>query len=259
MNSPATPQLEITGLSRAFDGVPALQNVDLTVRRGESVVLIGESGSGKTLLLKCILGLIEPDSGVIRIGGDDMAEMSGAEHEQAVRRVGMLFQRSALFDSLPVWENICFRPLQEKRLDRVAAHELAVKKLAMVGLGADVADLLPSELSGGMQKRVGLARAIADDPEILFLDEPTAGLDPIMSNVINDMIRQIVSDLGATVISIDSDMAGVRRIADRVVMLQQGAKIWDGPTAGLDQSGNADVAAFIGSKPLPSLAQRRAG
>ncbi|MEQ8709238.1 MAG: ATP-binding cassette domain-containing protein [Rhodospirillales bacterium] len=259
MTGPATPLLEVTGLSRAFDGVPALQDVDLAVHRGESVVLIGESGSGKTLLLKCILGLIETDSGIIRIGGDDLAEMSGAEHEQAVRRVGMLFQRSALFDSLPVWENICFRPLQEKRLDRAGARDLAVEKLAMVGLDADVADLLPSELSGGMQKRVGLARAVADDPEILFLDEPTAGLDPIMSNVINDMIRQIVSDLGATVISIDSDMAGMRRIADRVVMLQQGAKVWDGPTADLDQSGNEDLATFIGSKPLPTLTERRAG
>ena len=171
----------------------------------------------------------------------------------------MLFQRSALFDSLPVWRNICFRPLQEGRLTVAEAKEVAVAKLAAVGLTPETAELMPAELSGGMQKRVGLARAVADDPEILFLDEPTAGLDPIMSNVINEMIRRIVSDLGATVISIDSDMAGARRIGDRIVMLQAGRKIWDGPTADLDHSGNPDLADFVGLKALPTLAERRAG
>jgi phospholipid/cholesterol/gamma-HCH transport system ATP-binding protein len=253
-----TPLIELDKLCRAFAGVPALVDIDLKVTRGESMVIIGESGSGKTLLLKTVLGLVAQDSGRVLIDGADTERMSGAERAAANRRFGMLFQRSALFDSLPVWRNICFRPLQEGRLTVAQAKEVAVAKLAAVGLTPETADLLPSELSGGMQKRVGLARAVADDPEILFLDEPTAGLDPIMSNVINEMIRRIVSDLGATVISIDSDMAGARRIGDRIIMLQEGRKIWDGPTADLDHADNVDLADFVGLKALPTLAERRA-
>lgn len=255
----ATPLIELDKLCRAFSGVPALVDIDLEVTRGESLVIIGESGSGKTLLLKTVLGLVAQDSGRVVIDGIDTDEMSGSERAAANRRFGMLFQRSALFDSLPVWRNICFRPLQEGRLTVAEAMEVAVAKLAAVGLTPETAELMPAELSGGMQKRVGLARAVADDPEILFLDEPTAGLDPIMSNVINEMIRRIVSDLGATVISIDSDMAGARRIGDRIIMLQAGRKIWDGPTADLDHSGNPDLADFVGLKALPTLAERRAG
>ena len=238
-------KIRIRELYKRFGAKQVLNGVDLDVAKGESVVVIGGSGTGKSVLLKCILGLLEPDRGSILIDGEEVVGLGRSAREQVMHKFGMLFQSAALFDSLPVWENVAFGLLHLKRLGRAEAKERAVATLAQVGLDADVADLWPAELSGGMRKRVGLARAIATQPEILFFDEPTTGLDPIMSDVINDLIARSVHHLGATAISITHDMASARKIADRIAMLYQGKIIWQGPVAEIDHSGNPYVEQFI--------------
>lgn len=253
------PKIRLTGVSKAFDGHRALDEISLDVADGESLVLIGASGSGKSLLLKSILGLVPPDSGRIEIDGEDSVGLSGNERMAWMRRFGVLFQRQGLFDSLTVWENVAFRLLQDPEIDRSTARVRAVEKLASVGLTADTADLYPAELSGGMQKRAGLARAIATDPEIIFLDEPTAGLDPIMSNIISELIIARESELKATIISVVSDMAVVREIGQRVAMLHEGRIIWRGTVDELETTDNAYVHQFVnqlidGPIQMPSLA-----
>jgi phospholipid/cholesterol/gamma-HCH transport system ATP-binding protein len=238
-------KIRIRDLYKRFGAKQVLNGLDLDVADGESVVVIGGSGTGKSVLLKCILGLLEPDRGSILIDGREVVGLGRRAREQVMQKFGMLFQSAALFDSLPVWENVAFGLLNVKKLGRVEAKERAIETLRQVGLGPDVADLWPAELSGGMRKRVGLARAIATHPEILFFDEPTTGLDPIMADVINDLIARSVRQLGATAISITHDMASARKIADRVAMLYQGRIIWQGPVAEIDQSGNPYVEQFI--------------
>ena len=222
-----------------------LDGVDLEVADGKSLVVIGGSGTGKSVLLKCILGILTPDSGSIEVDGVELLALARREREKVMQKFGMLFQGAALFDSLPVWENVAFRLLQIERLGRAEARAKAIETLGMVGLGAAVADLSPAELSGGMQKRVGLARAIAAQPEILFFDEPTTGLDPIMADVINGLIARLVRQLGATAISITHDLASARKIADRVAMIYKGRIIWQGPVDQIDTSGNPYVDQFI--------------
>ncbi|MEM6901708.1 MAG: ATP-binding cassette domain-containing protein [Pseudomonadota bacterium] len=239
------PIIDVRGVEKSFGPKHVLRGIDLTVAKGESIVVIGGSGSGKSVLLKNILGLMHPDRGSIKINGVETAQLRGRAREAQYRHFGMLFQGAALFDSLSVWENVAFGLMQGKGMARTAARDLAVAKLAAVGLGAEVADLFPAELSGGMQKRVGLARAIAGDPDIIFFDEPTTGLDPIMSDVINDLITEQVKALGATAVSITHDMASARKIADRIVMLYQGELIWDGPVDRIDNPGNAHVTQFV--------------
>jgi phospholipid/cholesterol/gamma-HCH transport system ATP-binding protein len=238
-------KIRIRDLHKRFGAKQVLDGVELDVAEGESVVVIGGSGTGKSVLLKCVLGLLEPDRGSIVIDGEEVVGLGRSAREQVMQKFGMLFQSAALFDSLPVWENVGFGLLNIKKLGRAEAKERAVATLAQVGLGADVADLWPAELSGGMRKRVGLARAIATQPEILFFDEPTTGLDPIMADVINDLIARSVRHLGATAISITHDMASARKIADRIAMLYQGKIIWQGPVAQIDHSGNPYVEQFI--------------
>ncbi len=233
----------IAGLAKSFGGTPVLRGVDLQVARGESMVVIGGSGTGKSVLLKCILGLVAPDAGRIEVAGQDVTR---TDRDAFLARFGMLFQGAALFDSLPVWQNVAFRLLRGRlKRPRDEARAVALDKLRRVGLSPEVADRYPAELSGGMQKRVGLARAIAADPEIIFFDEPTTGLDPIMAGVINDLIRAIVTEMGATAITITHDMTSVRAIADRVAMLDGGVVRWSGPVAALDASGDAHVEQFI--------------
>ncbi|RMH42265.1 MAG: ATP-binding cassette domain-containing protein [Alphaproteobacteria bacterium] len=235
--------IRIEHLAKSFGPKSVLRDVSLEVATGESLVVIGGSGTGKSVLLKCILGLIRPDGGRIFLDGRDVTEF---DRDDFLARFGMLFQGGALFDSLTVWQNVAFRLLRgERRLPRAEARRVAVEKLRRVGLGADVADLYPAELSGGMQKRVGLARAIAAEPEIIFFDEPTTGLDPILAGVINRLIREIVTDLGATAVTITHDMTSVRAIADRVAMLHDGVIQWCGPVEALDNSGNPYVDQFI--------------
>ena len=235
--------ITLTELHKNFDGTPVLRGASLHVPKGSSMVIIGGSGTGKSVLLKCILGLVTPDSGSITIDGHDATR---GEREAVLSRFGMLFQGAALFDSLPVWQNVAFRllrgPLKRPRRE---AREIAIEKLRRVGLAPEVADRLPAELSGGMQKRVGLARAIAAEPEIIFFDEPTTGLDPIMAGVINALIREIVTEMGATALTITHDMSSVRAIADRVAMLHAGKIRWEGPVGEMDATADPYVQQFI--------------
>lgn len=250
-----TPRIELQGLVKSFGTKRVLDGVDLAVRRGESLVIIGGSGTGKSVTLKCILGIERPDAGEIRIDGVPAARV---DRRAMLRHFGMLFQGGALFDSLPVWRNVAFRLLEARRPMRPrAAHALAVAKLARVGLGPEVADLYPAELSGGMQKRVGLARAIATDPDLIFFDEPTTGLDPIMAGVINDLIRELVTEMGATAVTITHDMTTVRTVADRVAMLHGGKVRWQGPVAEIETCGDPYVDQFIHGRATGPIAAIR--
>ena len=242
------PKICIRGLAKSFGANHVLRGLDLDVPDGGSVVVIGGSGTGKSVLLKCILGLMEPDAGSIRIDGEEVVGARGKKLAAFRAKIGMLFQGAALFDSLPVWENVAFGLMATNSISRPEAREKAIETLKKVGLTPEVADLYPAELSGGMKKRAGLARAICTSPEIIFFDEPTTGLDPIMSGVINDLIRTSVSDLGATALSITHDMGSVRKIADRVAMLYEGKIIWEGPVGEMEQSGSAHVNQFINGK-----------
>jgi phospholipid/cholesterol/gamma-HCH transport system ATP-binding protein len=240
-----TPKIELRGVYKAFGKKKVLDGIDLTIERGESLVVIGGSGTGKSVLIKSILGIITPDSGSIKIDGQEITGLSFRERQEVLKKFGMLFQGGALFDSLPVWENISFALLQNNQVDRIQAREIAIEKLKSVGLSEDVANLSPSELSGGMQKRVALARAIATKPEIIFFDEPTTGLDPIMADVINQLIVKCSKDLGATTLTITHDMASVRRIAHKVAMIYGGKIIWKGEIREIERSGNDYVDQFI--------------
>jgi phospholipid/cholesterol/gamma-HCH transport system ATP-binding protein len=239
------PKIALHGITKSFGPKKVLQGIDLEVAAGESVVVIGGSGTGKSVLLKCILGLMRPDTGSIKIDGEESVDLSGDGRARIMRKFGMLFQGGALFDSLRVWENVAFGPIQSDGMAPAKAREIAIAKLGNVGLGPEIGELYPSELSGGMQKRVALARAIAREPEIIFFDEPTTGLDPIMADVINDLIVKCVSDLGATAVSITHDMASARKIGHRIAMLYDGRLIWQGPVGEIDRSGNAHVDQFI--------------
>ncbi|SLN47912.1 ABC transporter ATP-binding protein [Oceanibacterium hippocampi] len=241
----AEPKISLTGVTRSFGPKHVLRGLDLDIAAGESVVVIGGSGTGKSVMLKCILGLLEPDAGSIRIDGEELVGRKFEEREPILRRLGMLFQGAALFDSLRVWENVAFGLTSTGAMKRAEAREVAVEKLAEVGLGSDVMNLWPGELSGGMQKRVGLARAIATDPEIIFFDEPTTGLDPIMSDIIDELIVDCVKRSGATTLTITHDMASARKIAHRIAMIYEGRIIWAGPTSEIEESGNAYVDQFI--------------
>jgi len=239
------PKIAVSGLKKSFGRKRVLDSLDIACGAGESLVIIGGSGTGKSVLIKCILGLLHPEAGSIRIDGAETVGMRATAREELMRRFGMLFQGSALFDSLSVWENVAFGLIQGRGMPWRQAREIALQKLAAVGLGPEVGGLSPAELSGGMQKRVALARAIAAEPEILFFDEPTTGLDPIMADVINRLIVDLVRGLGATAISITHDMVSARQIADRVAMLHNGRIIWQGPTAEIDRTDNPYVDQFV--------------
>jgi phospholipid/cholesterol/gamma-HCH transport system ATP-binding protein len=240
-----TPKIELRGVKKRFGSKVVLDGIDLVINPGESLVVIGGSGTGKSVTIKCVLGILRPDEGQIFVDGEEVTHINGGRRDAVLRKFGMLFQGAALFDSLTVWENVAFGLIQGRGMARKQAKDIAINKLAKVGLGAEVANLLPVELSGGMQKRVGLARAVAADPEIIFFDEPTTGLDPIMADIINDLIVDTVKDVGATTLSITHDMVSARKIADRIAMLYKGKIIWHGPTKDIDNSGNPYVDQFI--------------
>ena len=237
--------IELNNVKKSFGSKHVLNGVTVSVQKGHSLVVIGGSGTGKSVMLKCILGLLQPDSGSIRIAGEEVVGLRGKARDDYLSRFGMLFQGAALFDSLSVWENVAFGLIQGRHMARAKARDIAIEKLGQVGLGPEVGNLYPAELSGGMQKRVGLARAIAADPEIIFFDEPTTGLDPIMADVINNLIVDCVKRLGATTVSITHDMASARKIADDIAMIFKGEIIWQGPAKTIDDSGNPYVDQFI--------------
>jgi phospholipid/cholesterol/gamma-HCH transport system ATP-binding protein len=238
-------KISVKNLHKRFGTKVVLDGFELDVARGESVVIIGGSGSGKSVLLKCVLGLLKPEQGEIFVDNDNVVPMSSSARKKVLNKFGMLFQGGALFDSLSVWQNVAFALIEARGMDHQQAKDIAMEKLARVGLGGDVAMLYPAELSGGMQKRVGLARAIATEPEIIFFDEPTTGLDPIMADVINELIVECVKDLGATTITITHDMSSVRKIADKAAMLYKGKIIWHGAREDIDHSGSEYVDQFI--------------
>lgn len=241
----SVPRLRIRGLSKAFGGAAVLDGVDLDLGIGESLAVIGQSGTGKSVMIKCALGLIQPDAGSILVDGEEMVGADVAARDRLRAKFGMLFQGGALFDSLPVWRNVTFGLTQGRSGRAGELREVAADNLRRVGLGADILDKRPSELSGGMQKRVALARAIAPRPEILLFDEPTTGLDPIRAGAVNDLICELVATLGMTALTITHDMGSARAIAHRVAMLYGGRIIWQGATEALDASGNAHVEQFV--------------
>ncbi|MBS28526.1 MAG: ABC transporter ATP-binding protein [Alphaproteobacteria bacterium] len=242
------PKIVVRGLCKSFGSNWVLRDLDLDVAEGQSLAVIGGSGTGKSVLIKCIIGLLEPDSGSILVDGEETVGLPPHERECITRKFGMLFQGAALFDSLPVWENVAFGLVQSQGMARLEARTAALEAMNLVGLDSDIADRSPAELSGGMQKRAGLARAIATRPDILFFDEPTTGLDPIMGSVIDNLIVKSVRDLGATALTITHDMASARRIADNIAMIYEGRIVWHGPVAQIDRSENDMVDQFINGR-----------
>lgn len=238
-------KIAIRGVAKSFNGNVVLDGADLDIETGESIAVIGQSGTGKSVLIKCVLGLLQPDRGSILIDGEEMVGAGSRTVERLRGKFGMLFQGGALFDSLPVWRNVTFGLTQGRLIDPAQMRVLAEENLERVGLGRDILDLRPSELSGGMQKRVSLARAVAPRPEIILFDEPTTGLDPIRADVINDLIVSLVEDLGITALTITHDMASARKIAHRVAMLYGGRIIWHGPRDRLYATGNPYVDQFV--------------
>jgi phospholipid/cholesterol/gamma-HCH transport system ATP-binding protein len=237
--------IRVEHLSKSFDQKKVLTDINLSIESGKSLVVIGGSGSGKSVLLKSIIGLMQPDDGAITVGDTPIEFGNLQQRDAMMQQYGVLFQGGALFDSLLVWENIAFRLMHSKKMPRDEAKEEAIEKLAAVGLRPDVAMLYPSELSGGMQKRVALARAIATRPKIIFFDEPTTGLDPIMTAIINDLILKCSKELGATTFSITHDMASVRHIADRVALLHRGCIVWSGTVDEMEATDNPYVQQFV--------------
>jgi phospholipid/cholesterol/gamma-HCH transport system ATP-binding protein len=238
-------KLVIKNLVKNFASKEVLRGINLIVNQGESLVILGGSGSGKSVLIKIIASLINPTSGSIKIDGQEVSNISSRNRDDLMEKFGFLFQGGALFDSLSIWENIAFRLIYQKKMNKKDAREIAIEKLKSVGLSEKTADLFPSELSGGMQKRASLARAIAANPEIIFFDEPTTGLDPIMADVINNLIIDNSKKLGATTITITHDMNSARKIADKVAMLYEGKIIWFGDVKDMDSSGNEYLDQFI--------------
>jgi phospholipid/cholesterol/gamma-HCH transport system ATP-binding protein len=250
------PKLKLSGVKKHFGSKVVLDGIDLEIEQGKSLVVIGASGTGKSVTLKCVLGLLKPDEGSIMVDGEEITHVRGSERDAVMEKFGMLFQGGALFDSMKVWENVAFGLIHGKGVDRKKAWEVAIEKIVAVGLKPEVGNLYPAELSGGMQKRVSLARAIAKNPEIIFFDEPTTGLDPIMADVINDLIIRSVKGLGATALSITHDMASARKIADYVAMIHQGKIIWHGSVKDLDNSGNEYVDQFIHGRATGPITRR---
>jgi len=240
-----TPILELRGVEKSFGSNHVLKGVDIDVRPGQSLVVLGGSGSGKSVMLKTALGLMTPDAGRVLFDGEDVTHERGKAREAMRARVGMLFQSGALFDSLTVWQNVAFRLIHSDGLKTAEAKARAIESLRKVRLGPSVADLRPAELSGGMQKRVALARAIISEPDLIFFDEPTTGLDPITADAINDLIIEQVKALGAAAVTITHDMASARKISDEVAMLYHGEIIWRGPASRIDDSGNAYLDQFV--------------
>lgn len=242
-------KIRVRGLKKSFGDKVVLDGIDLELYAGESLVIIGGSGTGKSVLIKCLLGLIQPDAGSIQIDGQEIVGLSYTAQQKALDKCGMLFQGGALFDSMTVWENVAFALTHGHHMDEAAAKEIAMEKLQAVNLDENTATIYPAELSGGMQKRVALARAIAANPEVIFFDEPTTGLDPIVSGTINQLIIDSVRRIGASALTITHDMGSLRKIADRVGLLFQGKLIWTGTVKEMDSTDNPYIVQFTQGLP----------
>ena len=240
-----TPKIKLKNVHKSFSKKAVLSGIDLSISTGESLVIIGGSGTGKSVTLKCILGLLAPDSGSIEIDGENVLKMRAAEREKINMQVGMLFQHAALFDSLTVWENVAFGMLAKNNYSNKYAKQIAIEKMALVGLSPNTRKLYPADLSAGMQKRVGLARAIAGEPDIIFFDEPTTGLDPIMADVINKLIVKVNQSSGATTLTITHDMGSALEIGDKIAMLHKGKIVWSGLSSDIYHSENEYLNQFI--------------
>ena len=249
-------KVRISDLNKSFGSNHVLRDVSFDVPAGKKSVIVGPAASGKSVLMKCLVGLYPPESGAILVDERDLTRLKGRERTQLIEKFGMLFQSGGLFDSLPTWENIAFKLINRHHMDRDRAKEIAMQKLAVVNLAPDTADLYPGELSGGMQKRVGIARAIAGEPELLLLDEPTAGLDPITTSVINANIRRIVQDFGTTALCITSDMTSARREYDHLFLLHENRILWDGPTGAIDDSDNPYLQQMINGRAAGPIKMR---
>jgi phospholipid/cholesterol/gamma-HCH transport system ATP-binding protein len=241
-------KIEVKDLHKSFGTKKVLRGIDFNLEEGQSLVIIGGSGTGKSVLIKSIIGLLQADKGSIRIDGEEIVRASSSKKDQLMHKFGYLFQGGALFDSLPIWENVAFGLLHAEGMGRKEARKIAEQKIMQVGMDKNVADLFPAELSGGMQKRISLARAIATNPEIIFFDEPTTGLDPIMSDVINNLIIKCSKELKATTISITHDMNSAVKIADKMAMIYEGELIWQGSPDDIYKSGNDYVDQFVHGK-----------
>jgi phospholipid/cholesterol/gamma-HCH transport system ATP-binding protein len=245
---PSTAKLELRGVRKTFNGKIVLRGVDLAVAPGRSLVIIGGSGEGKSVTIKIAAGLMRPDAGKVLIDGQDVTRLRGEAQRRRAAQFGFLFQGAALFDSLTVWRNVAFRLINADKMEKAQAREAAIAALGRVGLSKAVADQFPGELSGGQQKRVGLARAVVAHPEIIFFDEPTTGLDPINADVINNLIVEEVKRLGCTAVSITHDLVSARKIGDEIAMLHDGKIVWRGPAADIDHSGDPYVEQFVAGR-----------
>lgn len=243
-----TPYISIKNMHKSFGTKKVIQGIDLEINEGESFVIVGGSGSGKSVLIKCMMGLIQPDSGDININGEDVSNLSLSNKKKLFKDFGVLFQGGALFDSMKVWENIAFTLIRNKKLNNDEARKIALERLKAVDMDESSMDVYPSELSGGMQKRVALARATVDKPKVIFFDEPTTGLDPIVSGTINKLIKRTVKSLGASAVTITHDMASLRSIADRVGLLFKGKLIWVGTLEEMEKTDNPYIVQFINGK-----------
>ncbi len=237
--------IEFKNVNKSFDGKIVLNGINLNVIKGKSLVLIGQSGSGKSVLLKCLLGIIQPNKGQVIINNSSFFDQDLNKKEKILKRFGVAFQGNALFDSLKIWENISFKLIQTQKLSNKEIIYKVKNSMDLVGLSKSIMHQYPSQISGGMQKRVAIARAIIDEPEILIFDEPTAGLDPVTGGKINNLIIDNVKRLGCTSLTITHDMDSVRKIADNVAMISSGKIIWNGEKSEIAKSTNKELNEFI--------------
>ena len=237
--------IEIRNLTKKFNEKIILKNINFDLHEGESLAIIGASGSGKSVLLKNIIGLLKPEAGSIKINNVETVNLSRSKRENLLLELGITFQHGALFDSLTIWENVIFKIQRINKLSKIDGQKLALDIIKNLGLGSDILNLYPSEISGGMQKRIAIARAISSDPSILLFDEPTSGLDPVTGSVIDELIVKSVKRLGASAITITHDMASVSRIADKVILIDDQTISWAGKPNEMLKSNNAKIQQFI--------------
>jgi len=240
--------IKIENLTKAFGDRKVINNLNMEIKKGESLVIIGGSGTGKSVLIKNMIGIMHPTSGKVYYDNLSFYDASKEERKEIMSKIGVCFQGGALFDSMLIWENVAFVLTHHQKMPAKKAKEIAIETLALVGLNSDVADLYPSELSGGMQKRASITRAIATNPEIIFFDEPTSGLDPINTNLISDLIIKCSKELGSTTITITHDMNGAKRVANKVAMLYKGNIVWEGNKENMESADNPYLQQFINGK-----------